>query len=116
MTDEQIAQTAHEANRAYCQSLGDYSQVGWDDAPRWQQQSCLSGVAMHVDGKKVHPGDSHKHWLKDKEAAGWKYGKVKDVAKKEHPCFVPFGQLPADQKAKDFIFCAVVSTLVALRR
>ena len=30
------AKTAHEVNRAYCQGLGDYSQLHWEEAPDWQ--------------------------------------------------------------------------------
>ncbi|MFH2219092.1 MAG: RyR domain-containing protein [Pseudomonadota bacterium] len=42
---------------------------------------------------------------------GWKYGPVKDPDKKEHPCCVPFAELPVEQQAKDFIFRAVIHAL-----
>jgi len=48
-------------------------------------------------------------------ADGWKYGPVKDVEKKEHPCCVEYHELPVDQKAKDFIFRAVVYELLQLK-
>lgn len=32
MTIEQIARVCHEVNRAYCESMGDTSQVPWEDA------------------------------------------------------------------------------------
>ena len=35
MKVEQIAQVAHELNKAYCESLGDNSQPSWEDAPEW---------------------------------------------------------------------------------
>jgi len=33
---------------------------------------------------------------------------VKDTEKKEHPCIVPFDQLPREQQAKDYLFRGVV--------
>jgi len=52
--------------------------------------------------------------LKVKEADGWKYGPVKDAEKKEHPCFRPYNLLPRDQKAKDYIFRAIVHALTGI--
>jgi hypothetical protein len=49
--------------------------------------------------------------MADKEADGWKHGPVKDPEKKEHPCMVPYGQLPAEQRAKDYLFIAVVKAM-----
>jgi len=39
---------------------------------------------------------NHEKWRKDKEAAGWVYGEVKDAEKKTHPSLVPFNELPDD--------------------
>ncbi len=104
---EICARAAHEVNRAYCLTLGDTSQLPWDEAPDWQKSSARSGVAnvLH-DG--VGPEQSHIGWMKEKEATGWKYGPVKAPEKKEHPCMVPYDQLPPEQRAKNMIFCAVV--------
>jgi hypothetical protein len=108
---EQIARIAHETNRAYCESIGDLSQLPWDAAPEWQQQSALSGVTFHLEnlaaGVEPSPSASHDAWLKDKAEAGWTYGLVKDVERKRHPCFVPYDQLPAEQRMKDYLFAAI---------
>lgn len=109
---EDIARICHEANRAYCATLGDLSQPSWADAPQWQKDSACNGVRFALEGGKT-PEDSHKSWLAQKEAEGWKYGPVKDPEKKEHPCFVPYDQLPAAQRRKDHIFLAVVSAFKA---
>jgi hypothetical protein len=103
-----IAMAAHEANRAYCLALGDLSQLLWDDAPDWQKDSAIAGVNMHLANPNATPEDSHASWLAEKVAAGWVYGPVKDAEKKQHPCCVPYAELPADQKAKDYIFRGVV--------
>ena len=107
---EMISRVCHEVNRAYCQALGDDSQVPWEDAPAWQRESARMGVDLHLLGD-FGPEASHVSWMKQKVDDGWKYGPVKDSEKKEHPCMVPFDQLPVDQQAKDYIFRAVVHAL-----
>lgn len=106
-----IARVAHEINRAYCRSMGDLSQVYWGSAPQWQRDSAISGVKFHLENPDATPESSHENWLREKEAAGWKYGSLKDPEKKEHPCFRPYAELPTEQRAKDYIFKAVVDAL-----
>jgi hypothetical protein len=100
------AQAAHECNRAYCIAIGDISQPSWEAAPDWQKQSALNGVQGVLNGNT--PEQSHESWLKEKTETGWKYGLVKDPDKKEHPCFVPYAELPKSQQAKDHVFVSVV--------
>jgi hypothetical protein len=109
-----IAEMCHEANRAYCAALGDFSQLPWDEAPQWQRESAISGVIHLQSHRDATPEDSHRSWLREKEATGWKYGPVKDVEKKEHPCFVQYNDLPTEQKAKVYIFAAICRTAFAI--
>ena len=104
---EACARAAHEVNRAYCLALGDASQPPWESAPDWQRKSALVGVRGVLDGNG--PAESHASWLAEKEATGWKYGPVKDPEKKEHPCFMPYADLPPEQKRKDRLFVTTVS-------
>ena len=106
-----IAKVCHEANKAYCESLGDLSQKHWDDAPDWQKESAISGVNFHLLNPGAIPSQSHDNWLQEKLDAGWSYGDVKDEAKKEHPCIMPYGQLPEEQRKKDVLFIAIVNAL-----
>lgn len=108
---ERIAKACHNINRAYCEALGDDSQLPWEEAPEWQRESARTVVRYHLEHSETTPSDSHKSWLTQKELEGWKYGPVKDADKKEHPCFVPYEELPPAQQAKDFIFLAVVREL-----
>lgn len=111
MTIEQIAQVAHELNKAYCEAWGDFTQPSWADAPDWQKSSAINGVNFHLANPDAPASASHESWYKEKEAAGWKYGPVKNPETKEHPCFVPFAELPVEQQAKDFIFRQTVHSL-----
>lgn len=112
-TDQQIeaaARAAYEANRAYCVTIGDNSFVQYSDAPAWQKQTVINGVKGVIAGNT--PEQSHESWLDEKRATGWKYGPVKDPEKKEHPCMVPYAELPPEQKVKDFIYVNVVRTML----
>lgn len=106
-----IARVCHETNRAFCQTIDDWSQPTWDDAPQWQKDSAIAGVGFHLSNPGSPPSASHESWLKVKVADGWVYGPVKDPIKKEHPCMVPYDQLPADQQKKDALFIGVVEAL-----
>ncbi len=107
----QIARAAHEVNAAYCLSIGDDSQPGWNEAPQWQRDSAVAGVQYRLDHPESTPADSHNSWLKQKAEDGWSYGSVKDPELKKHPCFLPYEQLPPHQKTKDYLFQAVVDAL-----
>ena len=107
---EAIARVCHEVNRAYCESLGDFSQPSWEEAPVWQRESARLGVDLHLMGD-FGPEASHISWMKQKIDEGWTYGPEKRPEIKQHPCLVPFDQLPKEQQAKDFIFRAVVHAL-----
>lgn len=111
---EEIAKVCHEANRGYCKALGDDSQLPWEEAPEWAKNSAINGVRFHLDNPNAGPSGSHENWLKEKEKEGWRYGEIKDPEKKEHPCFVPYDQLPKEQQAKDYIFTAIVKSLSSL--
>lgn len=110
---ENAARLAHEANKRYCESIGDMSQPTWEDAPDWQRQSAINGVKHLLENPNATPEDSHNSWLKEKQADGWKYGPVKDPQKKEHPCYLPYAELPKEQQIKDHIFLDTVRTVIA---
>lgn len=105
------AEAAHEINRVYCRALGDTSQAVWDQAEEWQRTSALNGVDGVFAGNG--PGASHESWLAEKFATGWTYGPVKDPVLKEHPCMVPFHELPFDQQQKDHLFVQTVHAVAA---
>jgi len=113
LTPIQIARVCHEVNRAYCRAIGDDSQPPWEQASDWQRSSCEIGVKEHLD-VGLTPEQSHEIWMEDKRRAGWVYGPVKDPDRKEHPCIVPYAQLPQEQQVKDHLFAAVVRALAVV--
>ena len=111
MTNDQVARVAHEANRALCDAFGDNSQKCWEEAEEWQRESAIKGVAFAQANPDAPASAQHDAWSEHKLTDGWKYGPIKDPGKKEHPCLVPYDQLPPEQKAKDYVFKAVVKSL-----
>lgn len=112
LSAEEIARICHEANRAYCLTLGDFSQERWEFAPDWQKASAIHGVMFHLKHPDADDAASHENWLAVKRADGWKYGPVKNPEKKEHPCFLPFGDLPLEQQLKDRLFRSIVHAFI----
>ena len=112
MNIEQIARVCHEANRGYCESIGDPSQKSWDNAEEWQRQSAIAGVKFTLDNPQAPASAQHENWMADKIQDGWEYGPVKNPAIKQHPCLVPYAALPLEQRLKDHLFKAVVKAFV----
>ena len=114
MTSIEIAHIVHDANRAYCRTIGDDTQPLWEDAPDWQRTSAVNGVEGILAGTITRPEQSHESWLAEKQATGWKYGPVKNPETKEHPCFVPYNELPENQRLKDEMFGLVVRAVLGI--
>ena len=106
---EHCARAAHEVNNVYNRAIGDTPSPEWDQLTDAQRMGAVAGAQHAIDGGT--PETSHELWLATRHAEGWKYGPVKDPEKKEHPCFVPFSELPTEQQAKDYIFTAIVHAL-----
>jgi len=111
MKIEDVARVCHEVNAEYCLALGDGSQPDWEDAPEWQRTSAINGVIFHLKNPDASAASSHESWRREKMDNGWVYGPHKDPEMKSHPCLVPFDELPTEQRAKDFIFRAIVRSL-----
>jgi hypothetical protein len=83
---EDVAMVCHEANRAYCEASGDWSQDEWFEAPENIKESVRAGVRFHLDNPEAGDSASHESWLNFKVLDGWVYGVDKDPKAKTHPC------------------------------
>lgn len=105
-----ISILCHEVNRLHDHLIASPTPSNtWSMTPENIKASARVGVQSHLADPGKTPEQSHQEWLSYKEAEGWVYGPVKDIEKKEHPCMVPYDQLPADMKTKDYLFKASVS-------
>lgn len=111
LSNETIAEIVHETNRTFCRLTGnDFQHKPWAETPQNIRASVIDGVRRIRIGQIKTPQESHRNWLKFKEAeGGWRYGPVKDVENKVHPCFVPYEDLPPEQQIKDMVFFALVN-------
>lgn len=74
----------------------------WNINPTdWQIESLMDAVEAFEKNPDITPQDNHINWCKHKFAHGWKWGKIKDVKKKIHPCLKPFNKLPRVEQMKD---------------
>ena len=63
-----------------------------------------SGVPLSADIlnlTELLARNTHEVWAVQRRAEGWTHGPRRDDAKKEHPCLVPYEQLPESEKEYD---------------
>ena len=108
---EAIAKVCHEANRAWCRANQDFCQEKWEETEAWQRDAAIKGVMFLLQNPGAVAADVHNEWMSKKLTEGWVHGKEKDVAKKIHPCLLPFNDLPLFEQKKDFLFQAIVNAL-----
>lgn len=107
-TINQVAKTCHYVNKAYCESIGDFSQPNWDNIP--DHAGDIAWAWSYMVHPDLTPKQIHANWMATKEAHGWKYGPVKNMETKEHPSMVPYDQLPKEEQVKDALILAVVDS------
>lgn len=90
----------HEANKEIQQQTGEYI----PPLDNHLTQSILDGVYFVLDNPNCTPEQQHNNWCYFKRQDGWKYGPNKDFERKEHPCLVPYSELPEIQQRKDSVF------------
>jgi hypothetical protein len=57
----------------------------------------------------------HEVWAQKRISEGWKYGTARNDDRKEHPCLVPYENLPEDERAYDLVTVTeTLKTIVAL--
>src|SRR4030067_861572 len=57
---------------------------------------------------------THDNWVRQRLADGWRHGQRRDDVQKEHPCIVPYDDLPESEKEYDRkISLGVVQAMIA---
>jgi hypothetical protein len=105
-----LARVAHEANRAYCKSIGDPVPPDWDDAPIGIRTSIYAGALGVIANPGITPEQSHEAWIAHKLMEGWRYGEVKSYEDKTHQNMVPWQDLSPEQRFKDVLFTTIIKT------
>jgi hypothetical protein len=106
-----IARVCHQAMKAFCETHGDHSIKDWSEAEDWQRRATINSVNFRLNNPDVSYGALHLAWMQEKSDDGWTYGETKDAVAKTHPSITPFDQLPAFEKQKDALVCAIVDAL-----
>ncbi len=106
-----IAKVCHQANKAYCESVGDFSQKDWDDVDSELAQTTMECVEQALADPEMTPEKAHENWMESRIRKGWVYGTAKNETLKTHHCIVPYSELPEYQRKKDALFQSIVNAL-----
>ena len=114
MIQKTIVDCCHNAWKEYMDSIGHaYVQIEPTDE---MKESILSGALFYIkgfrEGRKPTPQEMHDEWRRYKARDGWTYGGLKDVKKKEHPCMLPYQDLPKEERQKDEVFAMAVENSI----
>jgi dTMP kinase len=99
----------HEANKEIQQQTGEFI----PELSEHLTKSILDGVYYVLDNPNCTPEQQHNNWCYFKRQDGWKYGPVKDFERKEHPCLVPYNELPEIQQRKDSVFRQTLDNFIS---
>lgn len=108
---EAVAQTVHEAIRAWGAAHGQTDIPCWDEAPEWMHKSTRESVLHVLKNRGMDGRTQHHLWMEEKVRDGWRYGPSKSEETKTHPLLVPFDELPEVEKKKDELVIAIVGAL-----
>lgn len=111
-----IARAAHTANLLFSEfhpmdvSVADGRT--WDEHSEQERQESVDYISYLIKNPLLDGREAHDAWMVKKQEAGWKFGRVKNNEKKEHPCMVPYNQLNAYDMFKDDLYVAVITPLI----
>jgi hypothetical protein len=82
------------------------------------QQIDTSGIRLSdeiTSIAEVLAKNVHEVWAQKRISEGWKYGTARNDDRKEHPCLVPYENLPEDERVYDLVTVTeTLKTIVAL--
>ena len=68
LTIQEIAEVAHEVNRALCQAFGDDSQLPWLETTLENKDASITQVEFTLANPDATPEDQHNEWMRNKLA------------------------------------------------
>jgi len=105
-----IGKITHEAIRALCETMDDFSLAPWEHTEPWYQRVMVECVTFlfreQQDVQKLHV-----YWCSQMTAGGWKYGLVYNEETKEHPNLKDFDQVSFEEGMKYSLMVAVALAL-----
>jgi len=105
-----IARVCHDAHRAYCFTLGDYTHRSWAELADAVREPLYASVQEAL-ARPQTAAQIHAIWAKQLIADGWVYGHVLDEERRIHPSLRPFETLLPSEQKKDRLFLAIVHAL-----
>ena len=75
----------------------------------------ISGISLSPELERLTERlaeNAHDLWAAERIAQGWTYGPNRDDAKKQHPCLIPYSELP--EREKEFDRITALGTLKAI--
>ena len=108
-----IAQTVHEAMRAWAKANGQNDLPAWGRAPKWMKESTRASVQFVLDHPKAGAGAQHEQWMAQRQEQGWRFAETRDDTLKHHPMLIPFEALPDFEQKKDHLLIAIVKALTS---
>lgn len=103
-----IAKVAHQANRAFLNTLGDTSEKDWENLSEEAKKETAEQVEFSLQNEHVGAEAHHIAWMNEMKEKGYTHGEVGDM---KHPLLVPFDLLPAENQKQHKLFFAVVQAL-----
>ncbi len=106
---ERASVVVHQTIQAIQIELDEPPAGDWHTTTEDNREFTRSSVREAQAGQT--PRQSHETWMRDKIAAGWTYGPIRDNDRKIHPLLVSYDHLAPEQRAKDAALIAVVTAL-----
>jgi hypothetical protein len=95
---DQLPEDYREANRAQAaQIVEKIRSIGCSLVPAVQSVD-FAFTADELDGLARA---EHERWMRQRRAAGWSYGPVRDDVERRHPSLIPYDDLSLEEQQKD---------------
>lgn len=104
-----IARVAHAAMCEYAEIMGLACGESWELLDGEERNAKRQRVVAVLHGALAE--NAHKSWCERRLDEGWRYGRNLDVDAKRTPDLLGYDELPAERRAKDALFAAIVEAL-----